>query len=295
MKIGILHPFSDNTASPALVAQRMESLGFDSLWVPEHPIVPANPKTPFPAGGPIPDIYYRMADQFVALAMAAGVTTRLLLATGICLVPEHDPLQIAKLVATLDVFSGGRVMFGIGAGWLREEAELLGADFPRRWTQTAEYVAAMRTLWTDDPASFEGKYVKFPPLHCLPKPSRKPYPPVLIGSTDRNAIKRVAKWGDGWCPVRIDADRFKAGVAELKRECEIQGRDFAKLDLTVMGFGGGDRAKAQDELAKFREAGAHRYVVGAAAHVVGRPQVGAAMLTPRNYEQELERIASSFI
>jgi probable F420-dependent oxidoreductase len=283
MKIGLLHPFSDNTANPALVAKKMEALGFESLWVPEHPILPANPKTQFPGGGPIPDIYYRMADQFVALAMAAGVTSRLKLATGICLVPEHNPLETAKLVATLDTFCGGRFMFGIGAGWLREESEILGVDFPHRWTQTAECVAAMRTLWSNDIASFEGKYVKFPPLHSLPKPAQKPGPPVLIGSVDKNAIKRVAKWGDGWCPVRITPDGFRAGVAELKRECEANRRDFSRMDLTAMGFIAGERAKIQDELSKFAEAGARRYVVG------------GGTLKPDRYEAELERLAKLFL
>src|SRR5437868_1696252 len=135
MKIGILHAFSDYTASPAPIAQRMEAIGFESIWVPEHPVLPDNSKTQFPGGGPIPDIYYRMADQFVALGIAAGVTTKLRLATGICLVPEHNPLETAKQVATLDAMSGGRFLFGIGAGWLREESEILGVDFPRRWTQ----------------------------------------------------------------------------------------------------------------------------------------------------------------
>jgi probable F420-dependent oxidoreductase len=280
MKIGLLHAFSDYTANPAAFAKVAESLGFESLWVPEHPIMPAAVTTEFPGGGPIPGIYRRMADQFVALSMAAAVTTKLRLATGITLVPEHNPLEMAKLVATLDTYSNGRVLFGIGAGWLKEECDVFGVDFPRRWTQTAEYVAAMNALWSYDVASFEGKYVKFPAVHSWPKPVQKPHPPVLIGSLDRRAIKRIATWADGWCPVRVTPDQFRAGVEDLKRECAAAGRVFAQMDLTAMAFLSGDRAKIQDELAKFADAGAQRFVIGA-----GTP-------SPDKFERELERLAA---
>ena len=181
MKIGLLNVFHETTARPAPFAAEMERLGFESLWVPEHPVMPANPKTPFPSGGAIPDVYAHMSDQFVCLGMAAASTTTLKLGTGVTLVPEHNPLVHAKQVATLDYFSGGRLIYGIGAGWLREESELLGVDFPRRWTQTAEHIAAMRELWSKPEASFEGKYVKFPPVRSYPKPIQQPGPPVLIG------------------------------------------------------------------------------------------------------------------
>ena len=167
MKIGLLNVFHESTARPGPFAHAVEQLGFESLWVPEHPILPVNPKTPFPAGGPIPDVYGHMSDQFICLAMAAATTTRIKLATGITLVPEHNPIVAAKQIATLDYFSGGRVIYGIGAGWLREESEILGVDFPRRWTQTAEFVAAMRELWTKPEASFAGKYVNFPAVRCV--------------------------------------------------------------------------------------------------------------------------------
>ena len=193
MKIGLLMPFTEDTANPAEFCRAAEALGFESMWVPEHPILPANPKTPFPAGGPIPPVYAHMGDQFVALSMAAAATKKLKLATGICLVPEHNPMILAKQIGSLDNFSGGRFIFGIGAGWLREETELLGGDFPHRWTQTAEYVAAMRALWTKGEASFEGKYVKFPAIRSYPRPAQPAGPPVLLGSRDKNALKRVAK------------------------------------------------------------------------------------------------------
>ena len=204
MKIGLLMPFTGYTANPAAFARTAEALGFESIWISEHPILPVNPKTPFPSTkGPIPDVYAHMCDPFVALSMAAAVTTKLKVATGICLVPERNAIVTAKEVATLDAFSGGSLLFGIGAGWLREESELLGVDFPRRWTQTAEYIAAMRELWSKSEASYEGKYVRFPPVRSYPKPVQQPGPPVLLGSKDKNALKRVAKWGDGWCPIGV--------------------------------------------------------------------------------------------
>ncbi len=148
MKIGLLNVFHETTARPAPFAAEMERLGFESLWVPEHPVMPLNPQSQFPSGGPIPDVYAHMSDQFTCLSMAAATTTKLKLGTGVALVPEHNPIVHAKQIATLDYFSGGRLIYGIGAGWLREESELLGVDFPRRWTQTAEFIAAMRELWS---------------------------------------------------------------------------------------------------------------------------------------------------
>lgn len=283
MKTGILIVFHEASARPGPFAAEMEKLGFESLWVPEHPILPVNPKTPFPQGGPIPDIYAHMSDQFVCLGMAVANTSRLRLATGITLTPEHNPIVHAKQVATLDHFSGGRLIYGIGAGWLREESELLGVDFPRRWTQTAEYIAAMRELWSKPEASFEGRYVKFPPVRSYPKPIQRPGPPVLIGSKDKNALKRVAKWGDGWCPNRVDAAYMREHLAKLKEECRAAGTDYNRLDITLMGAAYDDRAKARDEMAEFAELGIGRYVFA----------VGT--LGPDNYQRRLEQYASIHI
>jgi probable F420-dependent oxidoreductase len=283
MKVGILFVFHETTVRPGPFAAELERLGFDSLWVPEHPILPVNPKTPFPQGGPIPDVYAHMSDQFVCLAMAAAMTSRLRLVTGITLVPEHNPLVLAKQIATLDHFSGGRFEFGIGAGWLREESELLGVDFPRRWTQTAEYVAAMRELWTKPEASYQGRYVNFPPVRSYPKPVQQPGPPVLLGSKDKNALKRVAKWGDGWFPNRVDPQYMKESLAVLRRECDEVGRDFNLLDITVMGAIAGERTQVQDELKRYEETGVRRFVLA----------LGGA--TETDYKERLARIASIYL
>jgi probable F420-dependent oxidoreductase len=283
MKIGVLIVFHESTARPAPFAAEMEQLGFESLWVPEHPVLPVNPKTPFPQGGPIPDVYSHMSDQFICLGMAAATTKTLKLATGIALTPEHNPIVAAKQIATLDHFSGGRVIYGIGAGWLREESELLGVDFPRRWSQTAEYVAAMRELWSKPEASFSGKYVNFPPVRSYPKPIQQPGPPVLLGSRDKNALKRVAKWGDGWCPNRVDFDYMREQLSILKDECRAVGRDFAKLDITLMGALKGERAEVQTELSRYAEIGVGRFVAG----------VGT--LTPANFGERLAKLAGLYV
>jgi probable F420-dependent oxidoreductase len=262
MKIGLLTPFTGKNAHPAELARVAEALGFESIWVPEHPAMPAHPTQQFPSGGPIPPNYFKMADQMVALSMAAAVTQNLKLATGICLVPEHEPLALAKQIATLDAYSGGRVLFGIGAGWLREESDLFGVDFPHRWSETREIVQAMRKLWTEDESSSDTKYVKFPPVKSLPKPAQKSGPPVLIGSLDKNALKWVAKWADGWCPIALNASQLKSRVDQLKVECSAVGRNFADLEITIMGGIRGDRAQVQDGLKEFAAAGAVRFVAG---------------------------------
>jgi probable F420-dependent oxidoreductase len=215
--------------------------------------------------------------------MAAANTTTLKLGTGVTLVPEHNPIVHAKQVATLDHFSGGRVLYGIGAGWLREESELLGVDFPHRWTQTAEYIAAMRELWSKAEASFAGKYVNFPAVRSYPKPVQQPGPPVLLGSKDKNALTRVAKWGDGWCPNRVDPAYMKEHLAILKNECRAAGRDYSKLDITVMGALQGERGQVQEELGKFAQLGVGRFVC----------QVGT--LGSNDYQRRLENLARTCV
>jgi probable F420-dependent oxidoreductase len=285
MKIGLLMPFTESTPNPADFARKAEALGFESIWIPEHPILPVNPATKFPGtNGPIPEVYAHMCDPFVALSMAAAVTTRLKVATGICLVPERNPLITAKAAATLDNFSGGRLLFGIGAGWLREESEILGVDFPKRWTQTREYIAAMRELWTKPEASFNGKYVSFSPVRAYPKPAQSSGPPVLIGSLDKNVLKRVAKWADGWCPIGVPVGYLKKQMAVLQDECAAVGRDFRQLDITVMGNVEGDRNQVQQGLQDFAGAGAGRFVVGV-----------MRSLKPENYEAELTRLATLYV
>jgi probable F420-dependent oxidoreductase len=290
MKIGLLVAPNERSVNPADLARSAEALGFESLWLPDHSVMPVQSTTPLPETRPgqggIPDIYYHICDPFVAMAMAAAVTTRLKLATGVLLVPERNPMLTANELGTLDRFSGGRVIFGIGAGWLREESEILGVDFAHRWSQTREYVAAMRELWSRDEASFEGRYIKFPPLRCYPKPARKGGPPVIIGSKDKNALRWVARWGDGWCPIFLSPAELKENLSKLRAECETAGRDFASLDITIMRRElRGDRAEVQAGLKQYVDAGAHRFVVMML-------EVG---LRPQNYASELRRLAELYV
>ena len=160
MKVGIFHYLSTAySIDPAILAKRAEELGFDSLWLPEHPIFPVTTVSPFPLGGPIPHFYAQIIGPFVGLARASAVTQTIKLGTGICLVPERNPLLLAKEIATLDHFSGGRFIFGIGAGWVKEETESMGGDFAHRWTQTQEAIMAMKALWTKEEAEYHGSYV----------------------------------------------------------------------------------------------------------------------------------------
>jgi probable F420-dependent oxidoreductase len=290
MKVGILFTVNEFTVGPANLARKMESLGFESLWIPEHAIIPVYTTTPLPESPPgqgqIPEVYSHISDPFVAMAIAAGATTRLKFATGVMLVPERNPIVAAKEIATLDYFSGGRVMLGIGAGWLKEESQILGADFPHRWGQTREYIAAMRELWTKPEPSFEGKYVKFPPVRMYPKPAQKNGPPILIGSKDKNALRWVARWGDGWCPIFLPPPVLREELRKLRGECEQAGRDFAKLDITIMKRElRGDRASVQSGLREYEDAGAHRFVI---------MQIGSRM-TDATYQAELERLAELYV
>ena len=170
MKIGLSTPLPAYTIDPAFMARTGEDLGFDSIWYAEHPATPVESDSPFPAtGGEIPWTYSHFTEPYIALARASGATSKILLGTGITLVPQRNPLILAKEVAALDFHSGGRFLFGIGTGWLREEVELFGGDFPRRWTQTREALDVMKTLWTNDEAEFEGKYYKFPKGPLIPE------------------------------------------------------------------------------------------------------------------------------
>ena len=236
MEIGVSNFPTAYTVDPAVLGKRAEELGFSSYWVPEHAIIPVenNSRYPGSADGAIPEGYDQIADPFITLARVAGVTKNIKLGTGICLVPEHNPLLLAKQIATLDVLSGGRYIFGIGAGWLREETEIMGGDFDHRWTQTREAIKVMRTLWTEDEPEHHGRYYDFPAVHFNPKPVQKPGPPVLLGSIAPNVFKRVVAWGDGWMPTRATPAEIEAGRKELDRLASEAGRD--PESITVVAY-----------------------------------------------------------
>ena len=240
MKIGVFEFCIDKSVDPAMIAKRAEELGFDSFWVPEHAVIPIKTSSPYPASddGKIPDEYGRITDPFVSLARASAVTKTIELGTGICLIPERNPLELAKEVATLDHFSGGRFIFGIGAGWLREETEIMGGDFDHRWGQTKDAVLAMKELWTQEEAEYHGKYYDFPAVRSFPKPARKPHPPIYMGGSSKYVFKRVVEWGDGWMPVLASVEYIKEGRQRLNELAEQAGRDPKEIAVLAFGFPG---------------------------------------------------------
>ncbi|PPR25495.1 MAG: Phthiodiolone/phenolphthiodiolone dimycocerosates ketoreductase [Alphaproteobacteria bacterium MarineAlpha10_Bin3] len=236
MKIGTSVPLPAYTIDPAFMARKAEDLGFDSIWYAEHPAVPVHSQSPFPStGGEIPWTYSHFTDPYIALARASAVTERIKLATGITLVPERNPLLLAKEIAALDLYSGGRFIFGIGTGWLKEETELMGGDFAHRWTQTREALDVMKKLWTEEEAEHHGKYFDFPPVRSYPKPVQKPYPPILIGGGAKNVLQRIVDHADGWLPNRITPAELEDSRRKLDTLAMAAGRDPKSITITVYG------------------------------------------------------------
>jgi probable F420-dependent oxidoreductase len=261
MKIGVFVFQTDDVLDPAVLAKKAEELGFESFWVPEHPVIPLRASSPYrgSADGSIPESYGRIVDPFIALARASAATQTIKLGTAICLVPERNPLLLAKEIATLDRFSGGRFLFGIGAGWLKEETEIMGGDFPHRWTQAREAILAMKELWTKAEAEFHGKYYDFPPVRSFPKPAQQPHPPILVGGNAPNVLKRVVAWGNGWMPGRVSAADIRRGCATLRELAEQAGRD--PMSIEVMAFGSAGQFRDRTSIKEMEEAGARRVTI----------------------------------
>ena len=258
MHIGVSATASERHGDIGLVARKIEELGFESMWLPEHPVIPANHNTKYGGtpDGSIPQGMYHQVNPFIALARASATTQSLKLGTGICLVTEHNPLDLAKQISTLDYFSGGRFLFGIGTGWFREESEVMGADFDHRWTQAREHVLAMKELWTKEEAEFHGTYVDFPPVHCNPKPVHQPHPPVMLGGNAKNVLQRVVRWGDGWMPIGVSPEDIKRARATLSELAEVAGRDPDSISITVFG-----QPPDKDLIGQYEEAGADRVLL----------------------------------
>jgi probable F420-dependent oxidoreductase len=258
VNVGVSVPLPAYLVDVGFMARTAEELGFESFWCAEHPFIPVHSASRWggSADGVIPESYAHFIDPFVALARASGVTSRINLGTGIVLIPERHPLLLAKEVSTLDLFSGGRFLFGIGAGWLREETEIMGGDFDHRWTQTRESILAMKELWTKPEAEFHGRYYAFPPVKSNPKPLQKPHPPVLLGGGAANVLQRVVAWGDGWLPNRITPDKLRESRATLDRLAKDAGRDPAALTISVYG-----QPADRDLIRRLHDAGANRVIV----------------------------------
>ena len=280
MDIGVSARASSDSVDPAELAKRAEELGFESFWLPEHPILPVHTTSRYGGtpDGSIPPSMADIGDPLIALAMAAAATSAIKLGTSISLVPEHNPLLQAKQIATLDKFSGGRFLFGIGAGWLREETEIMGGNFERRWGQTREAILAMKELWTKEEAEFHGRFFDFPPVKCSPKPAQQPHPPVLLGGYAANVFQRVVAWGDGWMPVRVTEEQVREGRATMTALAEAAGRDPSTIQLIVTNV-----QPNREVIAGYEEAGASRVTVALP------PDAGADGLG------ELERLAEQVL
>lgn len=224
---------TDYAIDPVALGRLAEERGFESLWFPEHTHIPTSRETPYPAGGDLPQEYWHTYDPFVALSAVAATTERLKVGTGICLVVERDPITTAKEVASLDRLSGGRFLFGIGAGWNREEMANHGTDPDRRFGLMRERVEAMKAIWTEDEAAYHGKQVDFDAIWSWPKPVQQPHPPVVVGGNGEKVLDRVIAYGDEWMPNRIKAEDFVGRLDDLRRRAEEAGRD--PIPVTVYG------------------------------------------------------------
>jgi probable F420-dependent oxidoreductase len=227
---------ADRTVIDA-VASAADDCGFATLWVGEHVVMVDRSESRYPYSGDGAIAVPAQADwldPMIALSFAAAASSRITLATGVLLLPEHNPVVVAKQAASLDRLSGGRLTLGVGVGWSREEFDALGVPFERRGARTAEYVAAMRTLWRDDIASFRGEFTAFDSIRVNPKPVRDRRIPVVIGGNSDAALRRVAAWGDGWYAFNLDGvDTARERVARLEQLCANEGRNREELRLAV--------------------------------------------------------------
>jgi probable F420-dependent oxidoreductase len=235
LKFGASMFFTDYSMAPGELGKALEERGFESVWAPEHSHIPVSRKTPFPAGGDLPKKYYDAMDPFVTLTMAAAATKTLKVGTGVCLVAQRDPIQTAKLVASIDTVSGGRFLFGIGNGWNQDEMENHGTVFTTRHKQAREKVEAMKAIWTQTKAEYHGDFVKFDPVMTWPKPVQKPHPPVIVGGAFPYSARRAIRYGDGWIPQasRGGYSEIADMIPEFRKMATEAGRDPKSIEITV--------------------------------------------------------------
>jgi probable F420-dependent oxidoreductase len=268
MKIGVLTFLTEKSGDPGAIAREAENSGFESFFVAEHLVMPSHYTTYYPRGrdGKVPEFYANLIDPFVALSIAASATSRIKIGTAICLLPERDVIETAKVTASIDLYSKGRLILGVGAGWFPEESKIMGVDFPRRWTHLRESVEALRLLWANDDVSYTGEIVNFPAVKLGPKPVQKPGPPILLGAHDpKYALKRVARYADGWCPGGLTVEKARECIPQVRRMAREFGRDADKLEFSVLLMGGD--GPSADQMKQYAEAGVTRLVVAAAAAV----------------------------
>jgi probable F420-dependent oxidoreductase len=258
LKAGVMIFPTDYSIHPAELAVAAEERGFESLWVAEHSHIPASRETPWPGGDELPQMYCDVVDPFIALSMAAQATTRLKLATGICLVIQRDPIQTAKAVASLDMLSNGRFLFGVGGGWNREEMANHGTAFEGRWKLMRERIEAMKAIWTQDPAEYHGERVSFDPIVANPKPKQKPHPPIHVGGAFPGGMRRAIRYGDGWIPLLGRGDDDVVAHLPAFRAAAVEaGRDPDEIEISVYAC-----PPDKELVQRYADAGIHRVVFG---------------------------------
>ncbi len=258
MQFGAAMFFTDYSMGAGELAQALEARGFESIWAPEHSHIPTSRRSPFAAGGDLPKQYYDVMDPFVTLTAAAVVTNRIKLGTGVCLITQRDPIQTAKLVASIDQVSNGRFLFGIGGGWNAEEMEDHGTVFKTRFKLMRERVEAMQAIWTQDAAEYHGELVDFAPMAAWPKPVQKPHPPVIVGGAFPHSARRALRYGDGWIPnaSRPQYEDVTDFLPHFRQMAAEMGRDPAAVPVTVWGAG-----EDFDRLRRYQDQGIARLVV----------------------------------
>jgi probable F420-dependent oxidoreductase len=257
MKYGLMMFATDYAIRPDDLAREAEARGFESLWLPEHTHIPTSRRSPWPGGPELPKEYWHTFDLFVALAAAAAVTKTLKVASGICLLVERDPITTAKEIASLDMLSNGRLIFGIGGGWNAEEMENHGTNFKTRWKLLRERVEAMKKIWADDAAEYHGELVNFDPIWSWPKPVQKPHPPILLGGHTSKTLERVVNYCDGWMPIGIRAGDIIAKIKEMRELATKKGRDPKSISVTIFGSPADEQAVEQ-----YRAVGVERVTFG---------------------------------
>ncbi len=252
MKFAVGYFPTDEGIDPATLARMVEERPFESLFFTDHTHIPASRETPYPAGTELPREYSRIHDPFVALMAAGAVTERIKLGTGVCLVVERDPIVTAKAAASVDRLTGGRLLFGVGAGWNEEEMRNHGTDPRRRFSLLHERVEAIKEIWTSDEASYHGEHVDFDRIWCWPKPAAEPHPPIIVGGHGKKVLDRVVAFGDEWMPNRIGDDaKISARIARLRKMGEDAGRGPIPTTLA-------NATTEPDVLELYEEAGVHR-------------------------------------
>jgi probable F420-dependent oxidoreductase len=257
MKIGFFAVGIADTARPEMIvaiATNAERLGFSTVWAPEHVVLLERFSSRYPYSGdgkiPIPTTT-PLLDPFIALTYAAAHTTRIRLATGICIVPERNPLVLAKVAASLDFLSNGRFALGIGIGWLEEEFKAIGVPWARRTQRTREYVEAMRILWSEESSSYKGEFVDFENARSFPKPARGGKLPILVGGQTDPALKRAAEYGDGWCGFNLTPEETAQKIARLRELMKASGRPSENFEISMSP----PASATPDVLKRYRDVG----------------------------------------